>query len=351
LIFLRICEDRGIEQRNTLKNCIKSGNFIENLSETFAAAQEKYNSGLFNLQKDTLSKLKLDNKVLAEVIKDLYERSAYDFKIMPVEILGFAYEQFLGKVIKIADSRNATIEDKPEVRKAGGVYYTPEYIVQYMVQQTVGRLVEGKTPEEVASIRILDPSCGSGPFLLGVYDFLLRWHTKAQKRPLTLKEKKTILLNTVFGIDLDPQAVEVAKLSLLIKSTEGETFDSVHKTRDHILPNMDDNIVCGNSLIEPDIYNTHAHAVADSLNPFDWNDGFKKVIKQGGFDVIIGNPPYISIENLDEVSRKYFLTRYETCEGRTDIYVAFIEKSLGYLKPGAVFSVIIPYAFTNLGFK
>ncbi|MCU0462521.1 MAG: SAM-dependent methyltransferase [Bacteroidales bacterium] len=88
---------------------------------------------------------------------------------MPVEILGSVYEQFLGKVIRITPARHAKIEDKPEVRKAGGVYYTPQYIVDYIVKNTVGKLIDGKKPKDISKIKIVDPACGSGSFLLGAF--------------------------------------------------------------------------------------------------------------------------------------------------------------------------------------
>ena len=127
--------------------------------------------------------------------------------------------------------REIWIKEKPEVRKAGGVYYTPEYIVDYIVKQTVGKLIEDKTPKEVEKIKVVDPACGSGSFLIGAYQHLLDWHKNyyaKNKKSWTLKdspltpegnlttgEKKRILLNNIFGVDIDVNAVEVTKLSLV----------------------------------------------------------------------------------------------------------------------------------------
>ncbi|MBK6986373.1 MAG: N-6 DNA methylase [Bacteroidetes bacterium] len=160
---------------------------------------------------------------------------------MPVEVLGNAYEQFLGKVIRINKAHHAVIEEKPEVRKAGGVFYTPQYIVDYIVENTVGKLIAGKTPKEIEKIKIVDPACGSGSFLLGAFDYLLKYHQNYyHKNPPTAKsgiitpvgtistaEKKKILLNNIYGVDLDANAVEVSKLSLLLKCMEGETEASI----------------------------------------------------------------------------------------------------------------------------
>ncbi|MBK7682285.1 MAG: N-6 DNA methylase [Bacteroidetes bacterium] len=148
------------------------------------------------------------------------------------------------KVIRIDKAHRAHIEEKPEVRKAGGVYYTPQYIVEYIVKNTVGKLIENKTPNDISKIKIVDPACGSGSFLIGAYQFLLDWHKiiipTTEKFPkgsksnpltpegnLTTSEKKRILLNNIFGVDIDVNAVEVTKLSLLLKCMEGETEASI----------------------------------------------------------------------------------------------------------------------------
>ncbi len=153
IIFLRIAEDRGVEPYGNLMDAIKQGDYYTNLFNIFKEADDKYNSGLFDFKKDKISKeLKVDNKVLKTIINDLYyPQSPYEFSVLSVEILGSAYEQFLGKQIKIDKAHRAYIEEKPEVRKAGGVYYTPQYIVEYIVQNTVGKLIDGKLPNEVSN--------------------------------------------------------------------------------------------------------------------------------------------------------------------------------------------------------
>jgi N-6 DNA methylase/type I restriction and modification enzyme subunit R-like protein len=189
IIFLRICEDRGIETYGRLQALLEGEGTYERLQELFRLADERYNSGLFHFKQekgraqapDTLTpSLKLEDKVLKPIIKNLYyPQSPYEFAIMPAEILGQVYEQFLGKVIRLTEGHRAKVEEKPEVRKAGGVYYTPTYIVDYIVKNTVGKLLEGKTPEQASEIRILDPACGSGSFLIGAYQYVLDWHLAA----------------------------------------------------------------------------------------------------------------------------------------------------------------------------
>ncbi|MCX6262891.1 MAG: N-6 DNA methylase, partial [Bacteroidia bacterium] len=171
IIFLRIAEDRSVEPYGALQHSVKQGNLYQNLFELFNKADQKYNSGLFDFKKDKISQnVIIENKVVRTIINELYyPECPFEFSVLPVEILGSAYEQFLGKVIRITPAHHAKIEEKPEVRKAGGVYYTPQYIVDYIVKNTVGKLVEGKIPKEISRIKILDPACGSGSFLIGAF--------------------------------------------------------------------------------------------------------------------------------------------------------------------------------------
>ncbi len=220
---------------------------------------------------------------------------------MPVEILGQTYEQFLGKVIRIerGDAEESlskvVVEEKPEVKKAGGVYYTPTYIVDYIVEHTLGKLVEGKTPKQVSELKIVDPACGSGSFLIGAYDYLLNWHLRwyIENSPdkhrkanaifehevhtddgmtsewrLTVEKKRDILMSNIYGVDIDSQAVEVTKLSLLLKVLEGETAETINSQpsffRERALPDLDEkNIKCGNSLIGHDFYDNEQMTLLD----------------------------------------------------------------------------------------
>ncbi len=363
IIFLRIAEDREVEPYGNLRECIKQGDFYENLCAQFVRADEKYNSGLFDFKKDKLTKgLQVENKVIKSIINDLYyPNSPYEFSVLSVEILGSAYEQFLGKQIRIDKNHKAKIEEKPEVRKAGGVYYTPQYIVDYIVQNTVGKLVEGKNPKEVSEITICDPACGSGSFLLGAYQFLLDWHKdyyskhpfkgKTKENPLTpdgrltTAEKKRILLNNIYGVDLDANAVEVTKLSLLLKCMEGETENSISLQiklfQERVLPSLEDNIKCGNSLVDFDLFDAEIPFENEiHFRPFNWKSNFPKVFINKGFDAIIGNPPYVRQESLGEI-KLYFSKRYNVYHGMADLYTYFIEKGISLLKHNGLFGIIV----------
>lgn len=368
IIFLRIAEDRSIEPYGSLRDCIKDGNLYQNLYNLFVKADEKYNSGLFDFNKDKIShRLEIENKVLKSVLNELYFPCPYEFSVLPVEILGTAYEQFLGKQIKIDKSHRVSIEEKPAVRKAGGVYYTPQYIVEYIVKNTIGKLVENKSPKEVIALKIVDPACGSGSFLLGAYDFLLNWHkdfytqngktSKGSKNDtltpdgsLTTAEKKRILLNNIYGVDIDTNAVEVTKLSLLIKCMEGETEASIATQmrlfHDRVLPTLDNNIKSGNSLIDTDYYDYELDFDDEKkIKPFNWQKSFPETFKQGGFDAVIGNPPWVQSKFLEEHIKTYFARNYESMSGQYDLFNGFIERSKTILKKNGHFGFIIPNRF------
>jgi hypothetical protein len=311
IIFLRIAEDRNIEVYGAIQNCLKEkGSAYKALYQLFLNAHDKYNSGLFDFDKDKISQgIIISDKCLSEIIDNLYfPSSPYEFSVIPVEILGSAYEQFLGKTIQIKNGK-INVDEKPEVRKAGGVYYTPQYIVDYIVQNTVGKLIENKTPKEIEKIKVLDPASGSGSFLLGAYDYLLKYHhdwyaknasqSKGKKSDplnpdgsLTTDVKKRILLNNIYGVDIDANAVEVTKLSLLLKCLEGETQASIQSQmtlfNERVLPTLDQNIKCGNSLVSTDFFEIETDLdVLKKVKPFNWQIGNSRPEKQA-HDKIVG---------------------------------------------------------------
>jgi type I restriction-modification system DNA methylase subunit len=366
LIFLRIAEDRGIETYETLKGTIKPKNTYSLLLKIFKRADDKYNSSLFDFEKDEIStKVKVSDNVLDRILTNLYyPKSPFEFSIIGVDILGSVYEQFLGKVIRLTRGGNAVIEEKPEVKKAGGVYYTPQYIVEYIVKNTVGELVKDKTPRAVSTIKIVDPACGSGSFLIGAYEYLLEWHLKyyVENNPerhvknktlfkdsegnyfLSTQEKKRILTNNIYGVDIDPQAVEVTKLSLALKVLEGENSETIGAQfvlfAERILPDLRSNIKCGNSLIGSDYYEDKQISLMEDdeireINAFDWEKEFENVFKYGGgFDAVIGNPPYIKKSKTAFLFKKGKLGKYY--EGRMDLWYAFACHSIDIVKKGWV---------------
>lgn len=391
IIFLRVAEDRNVENYGLLalanpknkneddfKNYGFNGenSYYENLNYIFDRANEKYNSGLFD-EDAIVRNLNIDDKTIKDIIDELYTpKNPYQFSVIPVEIIGNAYEQFLGKTISIDKNHKAVIELKPEVRKAGGVYYTPEYIVDYIVANTVGEAIKGKTPDEIVNIKILDPACGSGSFLLGAYKYLLNYHkeyflkNKTKKYMgsryeiidesgnLALWVRKQILINNIFGVDIDSNAVEVAKLSLLLKSFEDSfnvnEYGQGSLLNEKILPSLYNNIKCGNSLIGNDFYESHLDlddATLYKINCFDWNSKFRDIMKTGGFDVVIGNPPYVQIQGMEkELKEGYKEANYKNYVLTGDIYQLFFEKSLDVLKIGGIVGMITSNKWMRAGY-
>ena len=380
LIFLRIAEDRGLEEYGRLLALTGGQRLYPRLVELFGLADDRYNSGLFHFRSekgreppDELTPgLAVDDAVLKDILRNLYYPDCpYEFSVLSADLLGQVYERFLGQVIRLTEGHRAVVEAKPEVRKAGGVYYTPTYIVDYIVRQTVGQLVEGRAPKDVATLRVLDPACGSGSFLIGAYQFLLDWHLAwylahtperwaRGRQPalvqtpggwrLTTAERKRLLLAHIHGVDIDPQAVEVTKLSLLLKVLEGEnrqTLDNAYRLlHERALPDLSRNIKCGNSLIGPDFYQQAELRLDDEaryrLNVFDWqgSDGFPTIMGAGGFDAVIGNPPYVLLGERAE--KTYLRASYRADEGKPDLFKYFIEKGHLLLSKRGYFGMIVP---------
>jgi hypothetical protein len=387
VIFLRICEDRGIERYGQLLSLLNGSDVYRRLVALFRQADDRYNSGLFHFlpEKDRPESpdeltpdLIVDDKPLKDILRSLYyPESPYEFSVLPAEILGRVHEQFLGKVITLTAGHHARVEDKPEVKKAGGVFYTPAHIVDYVVKQTVGRLLEGRTvtfyktkpPKLDRPLRVLDPACGSGSFLLGAYQLLLDWHRAhyeqhdpeawaAAKFPpiyqagvrgwqLTPTERTRILLDHIFGVDIDPRAMEVTKLSLLLRVLEDEE-NLVPFHHERALPRLTGNVKCGNSLIGPDFYQGRQRTAFDEgerfrINAFDWHAQFPEVFQDGGVDAVIGNPPWGQKGiHPDSTIQGYLREKYVSLAGILDIFRPFVEQSIRLLTPGGLFGMVLP---------
>ena len=451
ILFLRMCEDRGIELYAQLLALSTGRESYQRLCQLFRQADAKYNSGLFHFRKepgraeepDELTpNLVVDDTPLQWILHHLYyPQSPYEFSVLPAEILGNVYEQFLGKIIRITPGHRAVIEEKPEVKKAGGIYYTPAYIVDYIVKNTVGRLLgchyeeqsdeaisnpslrhserseeshpsianyksktenhKPLTPTQISKLKILDPACGSGSFLVSAYTYLLNYHRdwyvennpekhtkqiyqgKGAQWFLTIAEKKRILLSNIFGVDIDSQAVEVTKLSLLLKVLEGETSETVGQTykmfHERALPDLGNNIKCGNSLIGPDFFDSLApgpvpgvskdqpratsneqRIITDELqqkiNPFNWQTEFPQIFsgKNPGFHTVIGNPPWISLTGkfgsnmYPKAEIEYLISKFAGNTYMPNMYEYFVAQGLNLTATGGYFGYIVP---DRLGFN
>lgn len=378
IIFIRIAEDRNIRPDRELWEIVaqwreegKRKSIMTHLINLFHEVNDDLNGDIF--KPHACESANVDSNLLADIIENLYfPKSRYRFDAIGVELLGSIYERYLGSTIRVTPQR-VKVEEKPEVRKAGGVYYTPKYIVDYIVKNTVGKIIEGKTPRQIEKIKILDPACGSGSFLLGAYQCLIDYHLRYYREhpkdaqtlhlfpywkispeefSLPIHEKAKILRNNIFGVDIDPQAAEITMMSLYLKALEGER--GLLPRKQHLLPPLGNNIKCGNSLIGYDIFDSLPFEgggegrgwdddTKSRINPFDWNSkstGFGEIIGNGGFDVVIGNPPYVRQEMLGEF-KDYFKRCYQVYNGTADLYSYFIEKGVSLLKKGGLFSYIV----------
>ena len=377
LLFLRICEDRDIDTGRPLATILKTWRdrkdtpLWRDVVAHFRALDRRPASHIpwfnGNLFKEHFSEtLAVSDEWIAGFLEETGDdESAYLFNVIPVEILGTIYERFLGKTVR-PHGRGVVIEEKPEVRKAGGVYYTPRYIVDYIVEQTLGKLLEGKAPAESLKLRVLDPACGSGSFLIRAYERLCEhWQialTKDEKLRrkadgwtdpdtgdvhLTTDLKRRILTASIYGVDLDPGAVEVTQLSLYLKMLEGESRATLAKNRElfgpdvPLLPPLQDNVKCGNSLIASDF----------SLNPddlvrvraFDWDVQFKDIMKNGGFDAVVGNPPWgQKAVTWTTEEKQYLRNSFRVGHGILDLFKLFCERSILLAKTNGCWGMILP---------
>lgn len=396
ILFIAFAEDRGLLPKETLKKTYEASNpyapqpVWNNFRGLFTAIDKgrsdlkipAYNGGLFAENID-LNALELDND-LCEAFKAI---GAYDFDSeVSVNILGHIFEQSISDIeeIKLA-AIGAPIPEKTK-RKKDGIYYTPPHITRYMVEQAIGSwLAERKeeigfsklaqlTDSDYASItvvksgknagqirynknieahiaaweaydkvlrgvRILDPACGSGAFLNESFDYLYR-EGQAINSQLTIlsggqlhlfRWDTHILNENLYGVDINSESIEITKLSLWLKTAN----------KSEKLTYLDDNIRCGNSLVDD--------PTVAGVDAFDWKKQFSKIDKEGGFDVIVGNPPYVlSRDKTLEELKEYARLNYKLFDDKVNLYILFVEKSLNLLKDGGYLSFIVPNSFLGI---
>ncbi len=354
MVFIFFCEDtNNLLPCNIVKQVYELGiksrersdqrvwrefkNFLQDIDEgrhDVTPPINAYNGGLFAFD-EQLDNLAIRDEVWADIVKI----SDYDFESdLNVNILGHIFEQSISDIEQLKSEIEGTEQDKAKSkRKKDGIFYTPEYITRYIVEQTVGKYLE-ENPDKLETIKILDPACGSGAFLNQAHAFLNKqWAIKveenlknAEKDQLNLfkhinkaENDRSILLNNIFGVDLNEESVEITKLALWLKTA--------HK--DYPLQDLSNNIKCGNSLIDdPEIADNKA---------FNWGDEYKSVMDDGGFDVIIGNPPYGA--SLNDKDKEFCKNNYSDSTVRTlNTYNFFISKAHRLLKAGGYFAYIVP---------
>ncbi len=340
LIFIRTCESRELEPQSLIPLVREDTHkrIYKKLGESFARFNETYNSKLF--EEHLCDQLVISDDVLERIIKGLFQTQdgtvRYDFSLIDADVLGNMYEQYLGHILKKTPKRAKLTSGKAH-RKEQGIYYTPTYVVDYIVKNTIGELAKDKKAD-LSKIKVLDPACGSGSFLMKAFDYLVALDKKKNGdidqtkldftgESVTYGRKLEILKNNIFGVDLDPKAVEIAQLNLLLKAAE----------KKHRLPTLQENLKVGNSLIDD------SEVAGDKT--FNWEKEFKDIMAEGGFDVVIGNPPYVRQEQLDKYKKGF--EKYKIYDGTSDIYTYFFERAINLLKEGGYFAFIVSSKFTR----
>ncbi|MDE3088004.1 MAG: N-6 DNA methylase, partial [Chloroflexota bacterium] len=352
LIFIRTAEDREVESEKLialvreLKDRNRPNELIPALNLRFRELDRVYNSQLFapHYSED------LDigePSTLADIISGLYGSPAnftsYNFALIDADVLGRVYEQYLGYVL----SEHEELEAKKAKRKSQGIYYTPTFVVKYIVQQTLGRYLEERGYNAARTVRVLDPACGSGSFLIEAFDVLDQFLARESGQAHGAHDMHDyarhmqILTSNLYGVDKDEQAVEVAQLNLLLKALSVPSK----------LPKLE-NIRQGDSLISgtPKELDEYFGADWKKRNPFNWDEQFRAVMADGGFDVIVGNPPYVRIQTLPKDEVAFFNNHYAAATGNYDIYILFVERALQLLKPGGAFGMILPNKFMQVDY-
>lgn len=349
LIFIRTAEDRKVEPIRLmafvreLRDRKQFKNWGAELSKLFRELDGVYNSELF--APHFSDGLEFTPSEFTKVVEGLYDKHyiRYNFNALEADVLGTVYEQYLGAVVAEQSeeespknkkgakqpeliSEGMTVQERRKKRKSQGIYYTPSFVTKYIVQQTVGKYLEENGYNPSKAPRILDMACGSGSFLIEAFDVVdkfvmnLRHQTREvseTSRVLDHARQLEVLTSSIYGVDKDKQALEVARLNLLLRALH---------SREKL----------------PTLKNFH---LGDSLRPETWEMGFSEVMKDGGFDIIIGNPPYVRAENMAREERDYFMSGvFETAYGRFDLFILFVERAIKLLKEGGQLGFIIPYA-------
>jgi len=339
LVFIRTLEDKEFEPP-TLLPVIRENRekpIVSKIKKVYRRLDEIYDAKLF--ESHLCEDLEIDNYQYETVIEGLYQSEEqiqkYDFHEIDSDILGGIYEEYLSFILEAIKSGSKLDETN---KKKRGIYYTPKPIVNLIVKNVFAELE--KKQVDLQKIRILDPACGSGSFLIKCYDFILQKFLPKEDgnefinsesiENISYEKKVGLLENNIFGVDVDVMAVEIAQLNLFLKAVSKKKH----------LPILRNNILHGNSLI--------ADKSVKVGRGFDWKEELPTIMNEGGFDVVIGNPPYVRPHNLEKDYKELLWKNFTTFKAKSDLYNCFMEKGINLLKNGGIFSFIVPHTWTSL---
>ena len=350
LVFIRVTEDRDMESPVLLPILREESGLrvLERLRVKFREFDALYDSRLFQgratgFEAQLIDRLDVGDDILRDSIKRLHWSEGgvirYDFAAMDADVLGMMYEQYLGMLLR-KTAKGASLRDGAAQRNERGIFYTPTWVVNYIVKLALETALRRKGAT-AAKLRVLDLACGSGSFLIRAFEEMRllrnpsggavqsRFDSEVERLPYAVRV--AILKENLFGVDLDPKAVEIAQLNLMIRALE----------RRQKIPALDRNVISRDSLIEDP-------SVSPRGRP--WAEMFPAIMAEGGFDAIVGNPPYVPFQSLSNAEEQYFRAHFATAKGAMgnyDIYVLFVERALELLKDGGVAGFILPNKFLN----
>ena len=374
ILFIRVCEARGLEKDGLLKDFARTDFWAQFKDSSYCAFYEHYDGPMF-ARINQIHNLNIDNDVFNELLSYLYYPSPYCFDVIPLKSISDIYDLFLSYHLEYDECGILGNVLKSEFRKSNGAVTTPEFIVQNTINSTIPpEYLQSLTNEQILDLKILDPACGSGVFLVSIYDHLATQiernikekqdvladqylYEKNGKKYLNLEGRKLIINKCLFGVDINQECVEVAKLSLSLKIIDGyepNDFNNAGLYGFQILYGVGVNIKCGNSLVEPDILE-RVSSITENLeelaatNIFDYKTAFGDVFKTGGFDYVIGNPPYVEVKNYNialPCMSIYIKKRYSSSRnGKIDLAIPFIERGIELLNKHGSLGYIVQKRF------
>ena len=402
ILFLRIMEARNLGQEGVIMRITEGGSAYGRLCGLFRYAEEEYGGGLFCFSERAgrpeptdplIFTLSVDDDAIKTIIAGLTSRqSPYEFAVIPARVLARVFSFYLESVIRIINGHQTVVEERPDQGKSVWPYPIPDQIAEYVVGRTLSELVKERTPQEIQTLHVLDPACGSGLFLIMAYEFLLEWHRdwyfrnllpvlqrgdcsdddilsllpgqmesvngdrilplpisqgsygdtsgEQERWRLTPAERKRILLSTLSGVDIDRNAVDTTKILLLVTMMEESGREGLP------VPDLSSCIQCGNSIVSPDFLDDPDTSLIDPgsrerMRVFAWEDAFPHIISPGGFDGVIGSFPAYQRESLKGETE--YLAKHYFCFPLTgELYPCFVERGISLLRQGGILSAIFP---------